>query len=181
MDVTTQKRAITKEDVQKIIAFDLSNTCFYMELAKDMFIFSYFGAGINFTDIALLRFSDLKDGRIQYIRKKTGKTIHFPVNEISNEIIEKYASPFWDDEDYIFPILHNDRHKTEQQKRNRIHKALGNVNKRLKEIGIMTEIDVLTTYVARHAFATVLKRSKYCDYFRKFRPFRSCDNTDLSR
>ena len=159
LDVSTQKRAITKEDVQKILALDLSDTCFYMELAKDMFLFSYFGAGINFTDIALLRFADLKDGRIQYIRKKTGKPINFPLNEIAHEIINKYASPFWDNDDYIFPVLHKDTHKTEVQKRNRIHKALGNVNKRLKEIGTMTGIDALTTYVARHTFATVLKRS----------------------
>ncbi|MCD8173170.1 MAG: site-specific integrase [Alistipes sp.] len=158
-DLSTQKRAITKSDIQKILELDLSDSCFYMALAKDMFLFSYFGAGINFTDIALLKFANIKDGRIRYTRKKTGKSITFLLSEISNKIIEKYASPFWQVEDYIFPILHTNIHKTERQKRNRIHKALGNINKRLKEIGIMVEIDNLTTYVARHTFATVLKRS----------------------
>ena len=51
-------------------------------------------------------------------------------------------------------------HKTPQQKMNRIHKVRGQINRELKllasEIGINSK---LTTYVARHSFATVLKRS----------------------
>jgi site-specific recombinase XerD len=113
-DTATQKRAISKDEIQIIRTLDLSDSCFYMQLAKDMFLFSYFGAGINYSDIASLRFSDIKEGRVYYIRKKTGKPINFPLNEISKEIIEKYTSPFWDNNDYIFPILDAQAHKTER-------------------------------------------------------------------
>jgi len=131
-----------------------------MGLAKDLFLFSYFGAGINFSDIALLRFCDLKDGRVCYVRKKTGKPISFPLNDISAKIVEKYASPFGSDSDYIFPILDAAVHKTEQQKRDRIRKTLKKVNRELKTLGEMIGLEMsLTTYVARHTYATVLKRS----------------------
>lgn len=36
------------------------------------------------------------------------------LNDIAKDIIDKYASPFYDDEDYIFPILNVQTHKTEQ-------------------------------------------------------------------
>ena len=60
---------------------------------------------------------------------------------------------------YLFPILSN-FHRTEQQKVNRIHKIISKVNRALKQIGEELNISIdLTTYVARHSFATVLKRS----------------------
>lgn len=159
-DTHTEKRAISKEEVQRILALELSDLCFYTGLAKDLFLFSYFGAGINFSDIALLRFCDLRDGRVCYVRKKTGKPISFPLNDISTEIVEKYANPFRGDGDYIFPILDAGIHKTEQQKRDRIRKTLKKVNRELKVLGEMIGLEMpLTTYVARHTYATVLKRS----------------------
>ena len=50
----TRKRAICKEDIQRLINLDIpynyrSN---YKRLAKDLFLFSYFTAGMNFNDIA---------------------------------------------------------------------------------------------------------------------------------
>ena len=159
-DIHTEKRSISKEEVQRILALELSDSGFYMGLAKDLFLFSYFGAGINFSDIALLRFCDLKDGRVCYVRKKTGKPISFPLNDISAKIVEKYASPFGNDRDYIFPILDAAVHRTEQQKRDRIRKTLKKVNQELKTLGAMIGLEMpLTTYPDRHTFATVLKRS----------------------
>ena len=159
-DVRTKKRAVTKEDVKKIMSLDLSGERQYMQLARDIFLFSYFGAGINFSDIALLRYSDISEGRIRYIRKKTGKEISFPLNDAGKEIIRKYSKPDATIADYIFPILDRKIHRTEMQRKNRIHKVLGKVNPCLAEIGKMAGLEThLTTYVARHTFATVLKRS----------------------
>ena len=43
---------------------------------------------------------------------------------------------------------------------NRLHKVLGQVDKSLKIVAQIAKVDVnLTTYVARHSYATVLKRS----------------------
>ncbi len=43
---------------------------------------------------------------------------------------------------------------------NRLHKVLAKINKHLKEIGAKLDLPIpLTTYVARHSFATVLKRA----------------------
>ena len=70
------------------------------------------------------------------------------------ELIEKYRGGT-----YLFPIL-SAYHKTEVQIADRLHKVLGKVNKYLKQIGKELKLPIpLTTYVARHSYATVLKRS----------------------
>lgn len=155
----TRKRAITKEDIHKLIELDLSERDFYTQLAKDIFLFSYFMAGINFKDIALLTYGDIDNGRIYYARRKTGKMMNCCLTEQAQEIIDKYHTDQVE-EDYIFPILDRNVHTTEKQILERVKKTLKHVNKRLhelsEEIGLHTP---LTTYVARHTYATVLKRS----------------------
>lgn len=101
-DTRTKKRAITKEDVRKVIALDLSQGYPSERLARDIFVFSYFGAGINFADIALLKYGNVRDGRVQYVRKKTGKPINFLLTEEMRNIIVKYQRQGQTDEDYIF-------------------------------------------------------------------------------
>ena len=155
----TRKRAITKEDIHKLIELDLSDRDFYTQLAKDIFLFSYFMAGINFKDIALLTYGDIDNGRIYYARRKTGKMMNCCLTEQAQEIIDKYHTDQME-EDYIFPILDRNVHTTEKQILERVKKTLKHINKRLhelsEEIGLHTP---LTTYVARHTYATVLKRS----------------------
>ena len=158
-DTKTKKRAIAKEDIRQIIALDLTKFRSLARLARDIFVFSYFGAGINFADIALLKYGNIQNGRVQYIRKKTGKPINFRLTDEMQELIVKYRREGQTDEDYIFPILDRRIHKTEQQQFDRIHKMRRNINCWLCKIGQTVGIEHLTTYVARHTFATVLKRS----------------------
>ena len=158
----TRKRAITKEDVQRIQSLELpaSTEVYSTAFAKDIFLFSYCVAGINFKDIATLRYGDIQNGRIYYQRHKTGKELNSPILPQTREIMERYSKPDASSDDYIFPILDRHIHKSEQQICNRVHKVIGHVNANLKRIAEMAGLKVnLTTYVARHTFATVLKRS----------------------
>jgi integrase len=150
----TTKRSITKEEVQRIINFDVSNRDNYTQLAIDLFTYSYVMGGINFVDISYLTKDNIIGSQLIYVRRKTKKQIKFPIHDIALKIHEKYNGAA-----YIFPIL-SDYHKTEQQKINRIHKVITKVNRALKALGEELNIPItLTTYVARHSFATVLKRS----------------------
>ena len=127
---------------------------------QDIFLFSYLSAGINFKDISTLRYCDIDDDRIYYARHKTKKEMTCHLVPQAKEILAKYNNPNHNELDYIFPILNRHVHATEQQIHNRIHKVLVHVNKGLRYwshlLGLKT---ILTTYVARHTFATVLKRS----------------------
>ncbi len=157
----TRKRALGKETVKKLIDLNLPHhNSPYMALAKDIFLFSYYTAGINFRDIAMLRYCDVEAGRVQYTRCKTKKVIHCILVEPAWQIVAKYSNPEHSKDDYIFPILDKETHRTEQQICNRIHKTLRKVNLHLREIsGLLGLAIPITTYVARHTYATVLKRS----------------------
>lgn len=156
----TQRRAITKENIKAIESLEIDEGSFKNE-ARQYFLFSYYGMGINFKDIAFLKWENIVGDRIYYKRTKTRKEINFkisaPIKTILNpwEPITKFKS-----DNYIFPILNDKIHITDRQQDNRIHKILTKVNKELKEIGKEANIDIpLTTYVARHTFATTLKKS----------------------
>lgn len=150
----TAKRALTKSDIKRIINYEASNE--REQLSLDIFIFSYLMGGINFVDIASLTKDNIINNQLVYTRKKTNKLIKLPIHPTVYELFEKYHNP---ENPYLFPILFA-YHKTEQQKANRVHKIIGKTNKDLKAIGEALNLPIkLTTYVARHSFATVLKRS----------------------
>ena len=119
-----------------------------------------FKTDINFTDMATLRYRDIVHGRICYSRHKTQKLISCCLVPNALQIVEKYRKSNCTDEDYVFPILDRMIHQTPQQIFNRTHKVLGKVNRELKVLGKRIGLAIpLTTYVARHTYATVLKRS----------------------
>ena len=157
----TRKRAIDKDDIQRLIDLEITegHTTEYRRLAKDLFLFSYFTAGMNFGDIARLRYKDILRGRVNYSRHKTQKLLSFQLVPMALQILEKYGTA-GHGEDYIFPILNRHEHTSPQQIFNRLHKVLRKVNRELKVLGEMIGLGMpLTTYVARHTYATVLKRS----------------------
>lgn len=152
----TAKRAITKEQVKQIMSINTSSFRLYKRLAVDMFIFSYLMGGINFTDMSMLTYNNIEGDRLIYVRQKTNKTIILPLMDEAVAIIHKYRS---EKNKYIFPILDN-RKRTALQTKYRIYDILSKVNKHLESIGNDLGIELkITTYVARHSYATVLKRS----------------------
>lgn len=150
----TLKRALRKHDVNKIIRYTAKNQ--YEQFAIDIFLFTYYAGGINFVDIANLTRSNIIDGKLAYYRTKTKALIAVPLQPQAVAILEKYAAK---ESPYLFPIL-SKFHKTKVQKANRVHKVITKVNKRLKEIGETLNLPLkITTYVARHSQATIMKQA----------------------
>lgn len=152
----TAKRALTKEEIQAVINYPTTGKDFYTRLAVSLFTFSYFMGGINFVDMAYLTERNIIENRLIYRRRKTSKLINLPIQEKALLVLKEYKK---NNEPYLFPIL-SSKHKTEQQRLNRLHKVITKVNKALKTIGEELHIPIkLTTYVARHSYATILKRA----------------------
>lgn len=155
----TIKRALSKEDILKIINTNCSCQNELRQLAHNLFTFSYLCGGISFVDIAHLTPKNIIDGRLIYQRQKTHGSINLMLSDKAQQIIDKYAD-YQKQAIYLFPILHGKRHITPMQKNNRVHKVCHQINQELKvfvkELNIKAEV---TTYVARHSFATILKKS----------------------
>ena len=152
----TVKRALSKGEILTVTDYPTAGKDFYTKLAINLFTFSYFMGGINFVDMAYLTERNVIDNRLIYHRRKTGKLINLPMQQRAYMVLKEYKKS---NEAYLFPIL-SSRHKTEQQRLNRLHKVITKVNKALKSIGEELHIPIkLSTYVARHSYATVLKRA----------------------
>jgi len=157
--VKTKKRAITKEQIKDIAALELESETSLFH-AKNYFLFSFYNRGINFIDMAFLKWENIKADRLTYTRKKTKEQFTIGMLAPAIDIVKYYKKIYYDGEgSYVFPIL-NETHKTAKSIDYRIDRMLKIVNSDLKTIAEKAKIDEkLTTYVARHSFATIMKRS----------------------
>jgi integrase len=158
-DDKTRKRALTIDQIKQIEALtEIEGEALTPDqaTAREYFMFTYYCAGINFTDIAKLRWTDFDGTRITYIRTKTHAEIKTYLLPFAKEMILKHRFDSGiDQENYIFPILNRHIHITQQQIENRIHKKLGQMNVALKQIAKACNIaEEVSGYHARHSFIT---------------------------
>ena len=156
--IKTRKRAISREDFRKIedLEIDEKSRLFH---SRNYFIFSFYAGGINFVDLAQLKWANIEKTQLYYTRKKTNELINVPLVGQAIKILEIYKRySNCKKDDFIFPIL-SEIHATSISITNRLHKVNHQINQDLQKIGETLKLDVkLTTYVARHTFATVLKK-----------------------
>lgn len=161
LNTKTQKRAISKDEILKIIKYEseLGSSVWH---SKNYFLFSFYNVGMNFKDMALLKWSTLLNNRILYIRAKTGKHYDIKIQPRTQEILNFYSKDNEYTDDYVFPILDPNKHKTPQSIKDRINKINKKVNKDLKkiaeEVGIKAPHSI-THYVARHSWASIQKQN----------------------
>jgi site-specific recombinase XerD len=151
----TSPRALDNDKLEELLNKDAFPD---LQLAKDIFVFSFFGRGISFIDIALLTVKNIQDGLIIYERKKMVKKpvrVTFPIRPEIQDIIDRYQNP---DRGYLLPILNVNVHKSERQKLDRIGKVRKKVNRDLKILGKQSGVEGLTTYWARHSYASYMFR-----------------------
>jgi len=150
------KKALKLEDIQKVAQLDLSEYPTLID-TRNYFIFSFYTRGMNFADMAALKWSDISDDRIYYTRSKTKRNFQIKILPPVQEILNYYkgrSTPT----DYVFPIL-LEQGMTFSHLENRKRKVLKRYNKRLKEIASLCGIDKpLSSYVARHSYANSLKQ-----------------------
>lgn len=133
------------------------------EKYRDYWLFLYYCNGINVADFIKLKYKNIDNGEICFVRQKTAartkkqKEIRAIIIEPMQRIIDRYGNPY-DPENYIFPILPKDERDL---KRIYAHKKsfIAVINRYIHRIGQELGLGNISTYTARHSFATVLKRS----------------------
>lgn len=120
------------------------------ELGRDIFFLSFFTMGMNLTDIYHIKKTGLKDGRLEYNRRKTmgkrkdGAFISVRIEDIAKPLIDKYTSSDGSTPElFCFKQRYTDKDS-----------FIRGVNNGLKSLCNRNSIKPVTTYVARHSFAT---------------------------
>lgn len=146
----TTKRAVPLKIIRQIRDLDLVLNP-SMDYARDMFMFSFYTRGMSFVDMAFLKKCDLKNGVLSYRRQKTGQQLFIRWEKPMQEIIDKYKT---NNTPYLLPIIRKQGVDERRQYRNAGHL----INTKLKTLGTQLDLPIpLTTYVARHAWASIAK------------------------
>ena len=152
-NVRTAKRSISVNDIRKIERLDLPRGS-SLDKARDLFLLSFYLRGMAFVDMAFLKKSDLKCGMVSYNRRKTHQNLNIEWMKPMQAIIDKYAEQT-KDSPYMLPILTG----KEASPYTAYRKVEYNTNYNLKKIGQMIGLKIpLTTYVARHTWASIALR-----------------------
>lgn len=159
------KKALTLEEIGLIYNYDAPKGS-NREMSRDYWIFSYLCNGMNIKDMCLLKYKniDSENKFIEFERAKTkstnkvSKKIRIALKPDSIRIIKKWGQKSISPETYIFPVL--SRGLTAERERQLIDQLIGVINDHMKAIRNDLKITKpITTYAARHSFATVLKHS----------------------
>lgn len=146
----TEKRSVALDAVRKLRLLSLPPGTF-LELARDVFLFSFYAMGMPLVDVAYLRKSQMTDGGFSYCRRKTGQQVHVaiepPMADIINRHAPQAAGPF------VLPLLTSGSHREYLT-------LLGRYNRALKRLARTTGVEGrLTSYVVRHTWASTAYRS----------------------
>lgn len=155
-----RKMALTLEQIGRLARYEDGSdaTAKY----RDYWLFLYLCNGINVADFVRLKFRDIVNGEICFVRQKTERTtrtrkeIRVIVTDRMQAIIDRWGNPPAPDR-FIFPVL--DGSEDAMRRKLKTQFLTRAINKRMKEVGEQLGIGPISTYTARHSFATVLKRA----------------------
>lgn len=156
----TKNKKIALSSEQLKILFHSKPRIIQQEKAKDFWFFSYACNGINMKDIALLKYKDVKDDRIEIYRAKTKQTskanlknITIYLNDFSKGIIEKYGNKDKYPDNFIFNII--DKTTKPKDIKTKVNNFTKLVNQHIKKLCVENELPSgISTNWARHSFAT---------------------------
>ena len=156
-----RKLALTLQQIGKIVMYNDGKET--SERYRDLWFFSYLCNGVNFADMLKLKYSNIQNGEIYFIRSKTIRTskikreLQVIITPEMQTIIDRWGNKDKQPNSYIFDYLKGD--ETPLREKIIINDVIRRTNRRLKQIGEIIGIQGISTYTARHSYATVLKRS----------------------
>lgn len=154
----TAKRAVLVDHIKTLHHLDLKFNTRYWH-ARNYFILSFSLIGMSFTDMAYLTQKNIVKGRLIYNRRKTHKTYDIKLTAIAGKILKLYQGR---NSKYLLPILPPSVVEDSMEAKKIIAQWIKTTNKWLERLANDCKIeDTITTYVARHTWATTAKRLGY--------------------
>ncbi len=169
LEKSNGKKYIPKEYIIKLVNANIIE--YHLNWARQIFLFSFFGSGINFKDMAFLQKKNIetniiKNGRetkyITFKRKKTKNDIIIPITENVAQILKWAKANTTNDNEYLLPIITNKKLTGEKlinhitQRRKRFNKHLRTIVENLEFPESLLKI---SSYYARHSYASIMLKN----------------------
>ena len=143
----------SEEEIIKLKELDLDEDSFFHH-ARNLWLFSFYNAGIRVSDVLMLKWNAILGGRLYYTMGKNHKPGSLIISEQAQEILNQYIDQR-DETGLVFPDMKDvpdlvDPAIYKPLIKNRTKK----INTHLKLMAEMLEIEKpITMHVARHSFA----------------------------
>lgn len=135
----TVKRNLTIDEIRRLLDVNLSGV---PRLSRDVFMLSFYLIGINLIDLVHLRKENIKAGRLEYKRRKTGKGYTVKLEPEAKKLIKKLSGT-----KYLINTL---------ERYIDYPGAIKYIDKGLKKAAKQAKIDKpISTYYCRHSWATI--------------------------
>jgi integrase len=127
--------------------------------ARNAFIFAFYAAGMRVSDVLMLKWKCISNGKLSYVMIKTKKSHSLTLPKQAMNILNQYDKG--EPDDFVFPFMNN---RVNLNNPEILHGQIGSktalVNKLLKEIATKAEIDTnVTFHIARHSFADYARKN----------------------
>lgn len=149
------KIGLNAEEVKVLETLDLSSHPAYWTHTRNIWLVSFYFAGMRVSDVLRLKHSDFQDERLHYTMGKNAKSGSLKVSDKVIKILEQY--PKTGTHDFIFPELQQltdlkDRYEMERV----ISASVTRLNKTLKKLAEVAGISKpLSMHIARHTFGNL--------------------------
>ena len=160
-DTTKRKERLDDDEIKKLETLKLELGTRVCDV-RNMFLFSFYCAGVRIADLLQFKWSNIHEGRLNYVMGKNNKERSIKLLPKAIEILKLYQGKGIQPGDYIFPFLRNDfNRKNTNFLIMQVESKSALVNKALKDLADKAEIKKnLTTHMARHSFADIARKRK---------------------
>lgn len=160
----TKKRNLSLEELRMLRDYPIVNA--FQEKYRDIFMLCFYMRGINMVDLLALKKDNIRAGRINYVRSKTGKFYSVKIEPEMKVILSRYKGV-----QYLIDVC--DGAKTEKEFEAKYKGFLQRMDKGLKKIGPYTRkglggkkhispiLPGLSQYWCRHTTATLMAEMGY--------------------
>ena len=153
--VNSKKEVLSIEDIGLLENYEIAPHFKGMELARDIFLFSFYMAGMRFSDVCKLKWENVTDTEVVYTmgksEKRAGATRYIPITPKVKQILERYKA----NKTFIFPILDKCDLNNIEKVEYTIYIANNKLNRSIKILakhaGITKHVSM---HIAKHSFAS---------------------------
>ena len=137
--VQTRRRNLTQAQIRQL--WNAQPKTYTEEVGLDFFKFSFLLIAANAVDVSKMTPDSIFNGRIEYVRTKTGKQYSIAIVDELKPLLEK-----WSDKNHLFKFFANrDEHSS----------AIPQLNAGLRTLCKRENLPPVSTYWARHTWATL--------------------------
>jgi integrase len=149
------KIGLTEEEIRMIEEMEFKQGTSIWH-TKNIWLFSFYFAGVRVSDVLSLKWSDIKNERLYYEMSKNDKPVSLKIPEKALAIIELYIKDKNSSDDYIFPYLKEANQDDPEDIFRKSRNASRLLNKWLKRIAEQAGIDKnLSNHISRHSFGNI--------------------------